>query len=130
MSGRTNAKSVTGMSHGRGPSAAMGQGDSEAKPAKGPSRSERPRRERRLEVRTTAEQDALLREAAELRHQSMSAFVLETATSQAKQVISEQRNLVLPAEIYDAFLAELDRPAEPVPELVELFSRPRRIQHR
>lgn len=85
------------------------------------------RRRGRLEVRTTEQQEGLLREAAALEHKTVSAFVLETATERARAVIAEQRDLVLSPEAFDRFYEELDRPAEAVPELVELFSRPRRI---
>lgn len=83
---------------------------------------EAPRRYR-LEVRVNPEQDALIREAADLEATTVSAFVLETVTARAKKVIREHQDLVLSAEAYDRFIAELDKPAESVPELVELFRR-------
>ena len=83
---------------------------------------EAPRRYR-LEVRVNPEQDALIREAADLEATTVSAFVLETVTARAKKVIGEHRDLVLSAEAYDRFIAELDQPAVAVPELVELFRR-------
>jgi len=57
-------------------------------------RAIKPRRHR-LEVRVTAEQDALIRQAADLEDTTVTAF--------------------------DRFIAELDKPAQPVPELVDLF---------
>jgi len=83
---------------------------------------EMPRRHR-LEVRVSPEQDALIRQAAELEATTVSAFVLETVTARAKRVIKERQDVVLSGEAFDRFLAELDKPAEPVPELVELFGR-------
>ena len=53
----------------------------------------------------------------------MTAFVLETVTTRAKKVIRQHQDLVLSAEAFDRFIAELDKPAEVVPELVELFRR-------
>lgn len=53
----------------------------------------------------------------------MSAFVLETVTAPAKKVIREHQDLALSAEAYERFIAELDKPAEAVPEIVELFRR-------
>jgi uncharacterized protein (DUF1778 family) len=35
----------------------------------------------------------------------------------------QHRNLVLSNEVFDRFIAELDKPARPVPELVELFKK-------
>jgi len=57
-------------------------------------RAIKPRRHR-LEVRVTPEQDALIRQAADLEDTTVTAF--------------------------DRFIAELDKPAQPVPELVDLF---------
>lgn len=74
-------------------------------------------------MRVTPEQDALIRQAADLEHATVSAFVLETVTARAKKVIRQRQDLVLSAEGFDRFIAELDRPAEVVPEMVELFRR-------
>lgn len=82
---------------------------------------------RRLEVRLSEEQDAVIREAAAARDTTVTAFILDTVTAQARKVVRDQRDLVLSREAYDRFLAELDRPAEAVPEMVELFSRYPRI---
>jgi len=83
---------------------------------------ETPRRHR-LEVRVSPEQDALIRQAADLEATTVTAFVLETVTTRAKKVIRQHQDLVLSAEAFDRFIAELDKPAEVVPELVELFRR-------
>lgn len=85
------------------------------------------RRNDRLGLRVTAEQTDLIREAAALEGKTVSAFVLDTVTSRAREVISDHRDLVLSAEAFELFIAELDKPAEAVPELVELFNRPRRL---
>ncbi len=82
-----------------------------------------PSRRHRLEVRVTREQDALIRQAADLEHTTVTAFVLDTVTTRAKGVIKQRRDLVLSNEAFDRFIAELDKPAEPVPELVELFKK-------
>ena len=71
----------------------------------------------------TAEQDALIRQAADLEDTTVSAFVLDTVTAKANRVVRQHRDLVLSNEAFDRFIAELDKPAQPVPELVELFKR-------
>jgi uncharacterized protein (DUF1778 family) len=83
---------------------------------------EAPRRHR-IEVRVSPEQDALIRQAADLEDTTVSAFVLETVTARAKKVIRQRQDLVLSGEAFDRFIAELDKPAEVVPELVKLFRR-------
>lgn len=81
------------------------------------------RRRHRLEVRVSAEQDTLIRQAAALEHTSVTGFVLDTLTARAARVLDEHRDLVLTNAAFDRFLAELDRPAEPVAELATLFAR-------
>jgi len=83
---------------------------------------EAPRRHR-IEVRVTSEQDALIRQAADMEETTVSAFVLETVTARAKKVIKQHQDLVLSAKAFDRFIAELDEPAEAVPEIAELFRR-------
>lgn len=83
-------------------------------------RAIKPRRHR-IEVRVTPEQDALIRQAADLADTTVTAFVLDTVTSRAKGVVKEHRDLVLSNQAFDRFMAELDKPATAVPELVELF---------
>jgi uncharacterized protein (DUF1778 family) len=88
-------------------------------------------RSARMELRATPEEDELIRQAAALSGHTVTRFVLEAAVDRAAELIDEhQRDLLIPAEVYEQFIAELDRPAEPVPELVDLFSRPSRIERR
>lgn len=77
----------------------------------------------RIEVRVTAEQDALIRQAADLEDDTVTAFVLDAATAHAREVVLHHRDLVLTNAAFDRFVAELDRPAEVVPQLAELFAR-------
>jgi uncharacterized protein (DUF1778 family) len=83
-------------------------------------RAIKPRRHR-LEVRVTPEQDALIRQAADLEDTTVTAFVLDTVTSRAKGVVKHHQDLVLSNQAFDRFITELDKPAKPVPELVDLF---------
>lgn len=69
----------------------------------------------------TPEQDALIRQAADLEETTVTAFVLDTVTSRARHVVKQHQDLVLSNDAFDRFIAELDKPAKPVPELVELF---------
>ena len=49
-----------------------------------------PSRRHRLEVRVTQEQDALIRQAADLEDTTVTAFVLDTVTARAKKVVRER----------------------------------------
>ena len=80
-----------------------------------------PSQRHRLEVRVTPQQDALIRQAADLEDTTVTAFVLETVTARAKRVLKQRQDLVLSNEAFDRFISELDKSAKPVPELVELF---------
>ena len=77
----------------------------------------------RIEVRVTPEQNALIRQAADIEDNTVTSFVLKTVTARAKRVVTEHHDIVLSNESFDRFLAELDTPAQVVPELVELFNR-------
>ena len=80
-------------------------------------------RRHRLEVRVTPEQDALIRQAADLEHVTVTSFVLETMTARAASVIEQRRGVTLSNEAFDRFIAELDKPATAVPQLSDLFDR-------
>jgi uncharacterized protein (DUF1778 family) len=69
------------------------------------------------------QQDALIRQAADLENTTVTAFVLDSVTARAEQVVRRHRDLVLANEDFDRFIAELDKPAASVPELAALFER-------
>jgi uncharacterized protein (DUF1778 family) len=77
----------------------------------------------RLEARVTPEQDALIRQTADLQGTTVTAFVLDTVTARAKRVVKQHHDLVLSNQAFDRFITELDKPAEPVPELIDLFEK-------
>ena len=67
-------------------------------------------------MRVTAEQEALIRHAASLADETVTAFVLGTATRRASELVEAQRTVTLPNETFDRFVAgficgvdELDR---------------------
>ncbi len=75
----------------------------------------------RIELRVSADQEALIRHAAGLANQTVTAFVLGTVTERATKVVEAQRTVTLENDTFDRFYAALDDPATIVPELVELF---------
>jgi len=82
-------------------------------------------RSRRIDVRVTDEQDAVIREAAAAAGQTVSAFLLSAAEGRARAVLDERRHLVMSDRAFAAFAAALDDASEPVPALGELLSLPR-----
>ena len=82
-------------------------------------------RSERINLRVAPEVEAVLREAAALRHKTLSAFLLDAAYEQAQATIEEGRRLRVRTETFERLLDELDRPAEVVEPLLELVKRVR-----
>lgn len=82
-------------------------------------------RSRRIDVRVTDEQDAVIREAAAASGQTVSAFLLSAAEGRARAVLDERRHLMMSDRAFAAFAAALDEPGQHVPALDELLSLPR-----
>ena len=76
----------------------------------------------RIEVRLTAEHKALLEEAAALRGQSLSAFVVSEALERARGL----QRTTLTRRDWERFLAIMDREEKPAPALVAAARRSRR----
>jgi uncharacterized protein (DUF1778 family) len=81
-----------------------------------------------LNMRTDPERKRRLQMAADLRHQSLTAFVLEAADERAAQIIADNRTTPLPAAFFDAFFDSLA--PEPTTALVAAGARLRRTVRR
>ncbi len=81
-------------------------------------------RSARLGLRTTPQQEAVLRRAAEVAHKSLTDFILDSACRAAEQTLLDQRLLMVSGEAYSAFAGLLERPARHNPGLRDLFARP------
>lgn len=81
------------------------------------------RKEARLAVRLTAEQNALIRDAAAARGQSLTQFVMAAAVARAEDTLADRRLFRLDDAAWTTFTAILDRPAEKIPELTDLLHR-------
>lgn len=82
-------------------------------------------RSRRIDVRVTDTQDAVIREAAALAGQTVTAFLLSAAEDRARALVDARRHQTMSTEAFARLTAQLDEPRGAVPELVELFERPR-----
>jgi uncharacterized protein (DUF1778 family) len=80
-------------------------------------------RDARLNLRTSTQQDALIRRAAEARGKTVSEFILDSATYAAEQVLADRRWFQLDDDAWRAFEALLDRPAVFKPRLSESLKR-------
>lgn len=81
----------------------------------------------RLNFRLTDDQERALRQAAALTGQTVSGFVLSAAVEHAHELLERANHIELSAADFKRFVAELDKPAELVTELIELFKRNSRI---
>jgi uncharacterized protein (DUF1778 family) len=94
------------------------------RPAASATPPRRPRRGERLHLRTTSEQAATIRAAAEASGRSVTDFVVDNAVIEAHRVLADRVHFTLSPEDFERFLEILDRPAKVDPLLRELLSRP------
>lgn len=87
------------------------------------ARSATRRKDDVIQIRASADAKAILNQAASLRGQKLSEFMLESARQQAEETILDQRAFFLEPKAHDRFLALLDAPANPSDELRALLTR-------
>ncbi len=80
-------------------------------------------RSARLGLRTTPQQEAVLRRAAAVSNKSMTDFILDSACLAAEQTLLDQRLFMVSPDQAVTLLELLDRPAQDKLGLVALFSR-------
>ena len=79
----------------------------------------------RVHLRVAASDDELFRNAAAAAHESLSEFLVESGRERAERLLADRTRFVLSPAQWRKFTAALDQPAREIPELVELFRRPR-----
>lgn len=80
-------------------------------------------RSSRLGLRATPEQEVILRRAAQVKHKSLTDFILESACQAAQETLLDQRLFLVTDSQYQSLLDLLDRPAEDSAGLQRLFSK-------
>ncbi len=83
----------------------------------------------RVNLRLRADDDELIRRAAQTTGQTVTEFLTSSAVERAHDVLADQRTFVLDDPTWDEFVALLDEPVRPDPRLAALFARPQRIEH-
>lgn len=80
-------------------------------------------RTRRINLRATPRQEALIRAAANVRGVNLTDFVLESACTRAEQAIADQTAFTLTPKQWKALAEALDRPPllHPKPRLKKLL---------
>jgi len=82
-------------------------------------------RSRRIDVRVSDAQDAMIREAAALAGETVTGFLLSAAQERARELLDERRHVVMSDRAFARLAAVLDSPGEPVPAMTELLGLPR-----
>jgi uncharacterized protein (DUF1778 family) len=79
----------------------------------------------RIDIRTTQAVKRTLQQAAAVTHKTVSEFLLDSALTQAAEVLSDRRLFILDDAQWEAFLAALDEPTTaPMPRLEKLLKQP------
>jgi len=82
------------------------------------------RKDARIAMRLTPNQDALIRDAASATGQSLTEFVTTAAVARAEDTLADRRVFRLDDAAWSEFNAILDRPAQRLPELAKLLAEP------
>jgi uncharacterized protein (DUF1778 family) len=81
-------------------------------------------KDERLNLRLSATDDALIREAAGTLGTSVSDYVTQSAIQRAHRVLADHRHFTLDEETWDRFLEALDRPGQVNERLAAFLRRP------
>ena len=81
------------------------------------------RNDHRLSMRLSASDTAIIDRAARLRGQSRTGFVRNAAVRAAEETIVDNLSIRMSPAGFRAFVEAISGPAQPVPEMVELFRR-------
>lgn len=78
----------------------------------------------RIDIRTTPGVKRTLQEAATMSSKTVSEFILDSALTQAAEVLTDRRLFLLDDAQWTAFMAALDAPPRPLPRLERLLNEP------
>jgi uncharacterized protein (DUF1778 family) len=79
-------------------------------------------KDERINIRATPEQKETLSQAANLKHATLSSFVMQTAYEAAQAILLTQTKFALSATEWDAFCAALDSPPKQRTNLARLLN--------
>jgi len=82
-------------------------------------------KDQRVHLRVAASDDELFRSAAAAANESLSEFLVESGRERAERLLADRTRFAITPTQWRRFTAALDRPPREIPELVELFRRPR-----
>ncbi len=79
---------------------------------------------KRIDVRITSNVKRVLQEAAEAANKTVSEFVLDSALTEAAEVLANRRVFFLDEKQWQEFMAALDAPPSSMPRLKKLLREP------
>ena len=85
-------------------------------------------KDERLQIRVDPAEKRLLERAADASHVSVSAFVLQSASAHAAEVLAERQFIELSPDAAAAFSTALDEPAKVNQRLASAMKRPRKFR--
>lgn len=88
------------------------------------SSTKRNQRDSRMSIRTSSQQQQIIRSAAAALDKSVTDFVLESATTNAERVLADRRWFILAPDAWEEFEALLDAPVAETPKLAALLTEP------
>lgn len=80
-------------------------------------------RDQRLNFRASAQQQQLIRQAAEAADSTVTDFILDSVLESAERILADRKWFVANEEQWATFQALLDAPLEPMPKLHRLLQR-------
>ena len=85
----------------------------------------------RIETRVSPADRVRIGAAALAQHESIARFVERAALKEADEVLGRQVDVTrMPVDQFEGLMAALDRPTEPIPEVVQLAARERVFSRR
>ena len=83
-------------------------------------------RTERLGLRLTPDELAQIRQGAEARRMSVTAFIIEAALNSVEGAINEDRRTVVANAVFDRLVDEMEEPAQIIDSLARLLTERRR----
>jgi Uncharacterized protein conserved in bacteria len=78
----------------------------------------------RIDIRTTASVKHVLQEAAAATNKTVTEFLIDSALTEAAEVLADRRLFLLDDAQWQAFMEALDAPPRPMPRLERLLNEP------
>jgi uncharacterized protein (DUF1778 family) len=90
-----------------------------------PLMATKPQKRSQLNLRIEEQDRTLFDKAAEVQHESLTQFLVESGRERAERLLADRTSFTVDSDAWRALDAAMDRPAEVRPELAELFTRAR-----